>query len=367
MADINKIKKINSKDIVVDWDNINNKPDDLAKTSDVEEQIEQIKNEIPSIEGLASEEYVDDRFEELTGAAPEALDTLEELAKALGEDVNFSATIIDELGKKQNQLTFDEAPTEGSINPVTSGGLFNILSSKADCTIIDGSEIDNLTFGLYKYNKITRPSITQFLNNYVYIFAYNSGGFTTSYMQLKITDTGIQIRTKYVNIWNSENFADIEWSTWESYLTTSNVIDSLDSALINAPLSAKQGKILNDTKVNKVDGKDLSTNDFTDELKSKLENIDENATEYVHPETHPADMITGLADVAQSGSYNDLTDTPEIPVVDTQLDETSSNAISNSVVATKFNEDIGDINSALEEIITLQEELLIPDGNEVAY
>ena len=28
---------------------------------------------------------------------------------------------------------------------------------------------------------------------------------------------------------------------------------------------------------------------------------------------------------------------------------------------------IGDINSALEEIITLQEELLIPDGNEVAY
>lgn len=74
-----------------------------------------------------------------------------------------------------------------------------------------------------------------------------------------------------------------------------------------------------------------------------------------------------LADVAFSGSYADLKDAPEIPVVDTELDETSSNAISNSVVATKFNEDIGDINSALEEIITLQEELLIPDGNEVAY
>lgn len=154
-------------------------------------------------------------------------------------------------------------------------------------------------------------------------------------------------------------------------LATSDEVNEIADDLItddpNKALSAKQGKLLNENKVDKVDGKTLSSNDFTDELKSKLENIDENATEYTHPETHPADMITGLADVAQSGSYNDLTDTPEIPVVDTELDETSSNAISNSVVATKFNEEIGDINSALEEIITLQEELLIPDGNEVAY
>lgn len=33
--------------------------------------------------------------------------------------------------------------------------------------------------------------------------------------------------------------------------------------------------------------------------------------EYVHPYTHPADMITGLSDVAISGSYEDLKDVPE--------------------------------------------------------
>lgn len=36
-------------------------------------------------------------------------------------------------------------------------------------------------------------------------------------------------------------------------------------------------------------------------------------TVYTHPATHPASMITGLADVAKSGSYNDLSDKPTIP------------------------------------------------------
>lgn len=34
---------------------------------------------------------------------------------------------------------------------------------------------------------------------------------------------------------------------------------------------------------------------------------------YTHPSEHPASMITGLATVATSGSYNDLTDKPTIP------------------------------------------------------
>lgn len=36
-------------------------------------------------------------------------------------------------------------------------------------------------------------------------------------------------------------------------------------------------------------------------------------TVYYHPSTHPASMITGLATVATSGSYTDLSDTPTIP------------------------------------------------------
>ena len=34
---------------------------------------------------------------------------------------------------------------------------------------------------------------------------------------------------------------------------------------------------------------------------------------YTHPTSHPASMITGLATVATSGSYNDLSNKPTIP------------------------------------------------------
>lgn len=42
-------------------------------------------------------------------------------------------------------------------------------------------------------------------------------------------------------------------------------------------------------------------------------------TIYAHPSTHPASMITGLAAVATSGSYNDLSDKPTIPTVPTDV------------------------------------------------
>ena len=44
--------------------------------------------------------------------------------------------------------------------------------------------------------------------------------------------------------------------------------------------------------------------------KAKLDGIAENANNYSHPSSHPASMITGLATVATSGSYNDLTNKP---------------------------------------------------------
>lgn len=47
-----------------------------------------------------------------------------------------------------------------------------------------------------------------------------------------------------------------------------------------------------DKKVDKVVGKGLSTNDYTSAEKTKLQNIQENANNYVHPTNHPASIIT---------------------------------------------------------------------------
>ena len=81
-------------------------------------------------------------------------------------------------------------------------------------------------------------------------------------------------------------------------------------------------------KVDKIPGKGLSTEDFTTSEKTKLAGIDNYANRYTHPNTHPATMITGLARVATTGKYNDLTDTPNIPISDNNTIINTNNVLS---------------------------------------
>ena len=77
-------------------------------------------------------------------------------------------------------------------------------------------------------------------------------------------------------------------------------------------------------------------------------------TVYTHPSTHPASMITGLADVATSGSYNDLTDKPNIPAsatVDSELSATSVNPVQNKVISAALSNKAD--NSALSTYLPL--------------
>ena len=72
-------------------------------------------------------------------------------------------------------------------------------------------------------------------------------------------------------------------------VNVADIVDNLTSTATNKPLSAKQGKVLNDliatlgntvnTKVDKVNGKGLSTNDLSDTLKSNYD------TAYTHSQS----------------------------------------------------------------------------------
>ena len=55
---------------------------------------------IPSIYGLATETYVDNKVAGLVDSAPGTLDTLNELAAALGDDPNFATTVANQIGTK---------------------------------------------------------------------------------------------------------------------------------------------------------------------------------------------------------------------------------------------------------------------------
>ena len=58
--------------------------------------------------------------EGIIGAAPDALNTLDELAQALGDDPNFAATITTELGKKVNTTDLSVI-TNAEIDTIVSG------------------------------------------------------------------------------------------------------------------------------------------------------------------------------------------------------------------------------------------------------
>ncbi|MFS8173289.1 hypothetical protein [Vreelandella titanicae] len=64
------------------------------------------KADVPTIE------QIDQRFSALAGSAPETLDTLAELAEALGNNPNFATTITEELAKKATKTRVTELETQ---------------------------------------------------------------------------------------------------------------------------------------------------------------------------------------------------------------------------------------------------------------
>ena len=60
----------------------------------------------------STKEYVAQKVSELIGSAPETLDTLNELAEALGRDPNFATTIVTELSQKVDKVKGKQLSTE---------------------------------------------------------------------------------------------------------------------------------------------------------------------------------------------------------------------------------------------------------------
>ena len=68
-----------------------------------------VRNQLRTVTGdiFVTESFVQQAVNELIGAAPEALNTLQELAQALGNDENFATTIINALAAASNTVRYD--------------------------------------------------------------------------------------------------------------------------------------------------------------------------------------------------------------------------------------------------------------------
>ena len=131
------------------------------------------------------------------------------------------------------------------------------------------------------------------------------------------------IPTKLSDLENDSNFLT---SIPSEYITDKELEDRLKNIEVDANVDLSNYVTKNElnNKVDKIEGKGLSTNDYTNEDKSKLNSIEKNANNYIHPSTHDVDMIKGVSTVAKSGDYNDLINTPNIPNKVSQLENDSN-------------------------------------------
>lgn len=106
---------------------------------------------------IATTAFVKNAIAALVGSAPAALDTLEELARALAGDANLKATLLAEIGKKANATDFNALHDLFVGIPIP----YPLSTVPADCLAMNGQRFDKSRYPklALKYPSGTLPDM----------------------------------------------------------------------------------------------------------------------------------------------------------------------------------------------------------------
>ncbi|EIC4710964.1 prophage tail fiber N-terminal domain-containing protein, partial [Salmonella enterica] len=181
----------------------------------------------------ANAEFVRKLIAALVGSVPESLDTLQELADALGNDPNFATTVLNKLaGKQPLDETLTALSGKGADGLIEYIGLRNTIDKAAGALSAGGTAVaaNRLVSrgALSALTGTTRGSDSGLIMGEVY-----NNGYPTQYGNiLRLTGTGdgeILIGWSGVNgapapayIRSHRDNADAEWSEWAMLYTSLN-------------------------------------------------------------------------------------------------------------------------------------------------
>ena len=213
---------------------------------------------IPSIDGLATETYVNNKVAGLVGSAPETLDTLNELAAALGGDANFATTVANQIGTK--------------VDKVDGKGL-----SANDYTDAEKAKLEGIATGAQvnqnAFSNVIVGSITIAADDITDSLTLSAGDNVT----INADATNDKITISAIDTIYNEAGTELGLVKSGGDVTISNGVITVNDDSHNHTISNVDGLQAElDSKVNVETGKGLSTNDLTDVLK---ENYD---TAYIH-------------------------------------------------------------------------------------
>lgn len=220
-----------------------------------QDQLDQTVKDITKSYGIAdqtvltsAEQYTDQKIADVVDGSPEALDTLYELAKALGDDPNFATTVMGLIGQKLPTTTFEnfvanKAWTRDNLTKLSQ--LINNINSIKAGTRVESMDVNlasmssYLRYDLFDANTTgTKPG--NLTTGFLLTFSWDNGGW------------GAQIATSYGNIDGAiflrtikASESDKIWGPWVSLYNTANFnpdrkfgLSDIISDLNNAPLNA---------------------------------------------------------------------------------------------------------------------------------
>ena len=197
-----------------------------------QDQLDQTVKDITKSYGIAdqtvltsAEQYTDQKIADVVDGSPEALDTLYELAKALGDDPNFATTVMGLIGQKLPTTTFEnfvanKAWTRDNLTKLSQ--LINNINSIKAGTRVESMDVNlasmssYLRYDLFDANTTgTKPG--NLTTGFLLTFSWDRGGW------------GAQIATSYGNIDGAiflrtikASESDKIWGPWVSLYNTAN-------------------------------------------------------------------------------------------------------------------------------------------------
>lgn len=197
-----------------------------------QDQLDQTVKDITKSYGIAdqtvltsAEQYTDQKIADVVDGSPEALDTLYELAKALGDDSNFATTVMDQIGQKLPTTTFEnfidnKAWTKDNLTKLSQ--LINNINSIKAGTRVESMDVNLASISSYlEYdlfdNNTTGTKPPGLTTGFLLTFSWDNGGW------------GAQIATSNGNVDGAiflrtikASESDKIWGPWVSLYNTAN-------------------------------------------------------------------------------------------------------------------------------------------------
>lgn len=275
-------------------------------------------------------------IKDLVGEAPETLDSIHELSKALSEDANFATTIASELAKKANvSETYSKTEVDSLHNKIEANVTGNINNLSAE--ILKKADKESTYTKSEVYTKTEVDAIANSKAN-----ASESYKKTELYTKSEI-DTAFALKSELHEI--PENVSD--FTNDAGYLVSSDIEHLAVEETVNTAL---------DKKVDKVDGYSLLSDENISKV-AALPNVDQYNAKMDELNVAISNMSTNINQALNENDSQDLLIQANALALENKVDKEDGKGLSTNDYTTEEKAQLAELVSKIAALEAKIQEL----------